>query len=252
MTQQLFSKQLNNNWDSHDFFDLLDLLDFAWHRAEKNIIISSSLRSVHKRIREIALDWSIILCHVLCLKPSSLLLGHKIGIGTDPPSFARFLPSGVAWLRICPNRQIRIVTGLATNIWRGSCCPCSYLYLTPSPCNQKIRQKSDKITNYRVFYDLLDKMLENKFQHGKVGFGKSFDQFAQLQNLDASIRNHCKNENKEIKHKLKTQTKKSNCQIREIRIWTLFRSKNSLNWWEIMHFFANVNKLREFFVFCDF
>ena len=46
------------------------------------------------------------------------------------------------------------------------------------------------------FYDLLDKMLENEFQHGKVGFWKSFDQFAQLQNLDASIRNHCKNENK--------------------------------------------------------
>ena len=171
MTQQLFSKQLNNNWDSHDFFDLLDLLDFAWHRAEKNIIISSSLRSVHKRIREIALDWSIILCHVLCLKPSSLLLGHKIGIGTDPPSFARFLPSGVAWLRICPNRQIRIVTGLATNIWRGSCCPCSYLYLTPSPCNQKIRQKSDKITNYRFFMTYLTKCWKMNFSTAKLVLG---------------------------------------------------------------------------------
>ena len=168
MTQQLFSKQLNNNWDSHDF---LDHIDSAWHRAEKNIIISSSLRSVHKRIREIALDWSIILCHVLCLKPSSLLLGHKIGIGTDPPSFARFLPSGVAWLRICPNRQIRIVTGLATNIWRGSCYPCSYLYLTPSPCNQKIRQKSDKITNYRFFMTYLTKCWKMNFSTAKLVFG---------------------------------------------------------------------------------
>ena len=33
-------------------------------------------------------------------------------------------------------------------------------------------------------------MLKNKFQHGKVGFWKSFDQFAQLQNFDASIGNH--------------------------------------------------------------
>ena len=33
-------------------------------------------------------------------------------------------------------------------------------------------------------------MLENEFQHGKIGFWKSFDQFAQLQNFDASIGNH--------------------------------------------------------------
>ena len=52
--------------------------------------------------------------------------------------------------------------------------------------------KKSKLNYFSVFCSLLDKMLENEFQHGKIGFWKSFDQFAQLQNFDASIRNHCK------------------------------------------------------------
>ena len=107
----------------------------------------------------------------MIFKPSSLLLGHKIGIGTDQPSFARFLPSGVSWLRICLNRQIRIVIMLATNKSQGFCCPCSYLYLTPSPCNQKIRQKSDKITNYRFFMTYLTKCWKMNFSTAKLVFG---------------------------------------------------------------------------------
>ena len=69
-------------------------------------------------------------------KPSSLLLDRKIGTGIDQPSFARFLPSEVASLRICLNRQIRIATGWATNKWQDFCCPCSCLCSIRSPCNQ--------------------------------------------------------------------------------------------------------------------
>ena len=106
----------------------------------------------------------------MIFKPSSLLLGHKIGIGTDPPSFARFLPSGVAWLRICLNRQIRIVIMLATNKSQGFCCPCSYLYLTPSPYQEKfVKNRIQKILE--VFVAYLTKCWKMNFSTAKLVFG---------------------------------------------------------------------------------
>ena len=39
---------------------------------------------------------------------------------------------------------------------------------------------------------LLDKMLKDKFKDRKIGLWQPFDQFAQFQNFDATIRNYCK------------------------------------------------------------
>ena len=42
---------------------------------------------------------------------------------------------------------------------------------------------------------LLDKMLKDKFKDRKIGLWQPFDQFAQFQNFDTTIRNYCKKNN---------------------------------------------------------
>ena len=56
---------------------------------------------------------------------------------------------------------------------------------------------------------LLDKMLKDKFKDRKIGLWQPFDQFAQFQNFDTTIRNYCKKNNvhdKKTTHKMYTNT----------------------------------------------